>query len=167
MTSEPGFLCLLIPCVSAVLHSTHHLSPSGRRGGQRQLHARPVPEKRSHASWNCSLPGFPSTVMRQDGDGLFLDDVPQSEANHSRRESGRVCSSSWEREFGFNRSKLWHLEWIRNEALLGSTGNLSNLLGYTVMEGNIRKGMSIFIYIKLGHFTIQQKLAQHCKSTIL
>ena len=33
-----------------------------------------------------------------------------------------------------------------------------------MMEDKIRKGM--YINIWPGHFTVQQKLAQHCKSTI-
>ena len=34
-----------------------------------------------------------------------------------------------------------------------------------MIEDNIKKGIQIFIY--LGHFAVQQKLAQHCKSTII
>ena len=34
-----------------------------------------------------------------------------------------------------------------------------------MMEDNVREEM--FIYIGLGHFAVQQKLAQHCKSTII
>ena len=37
------------------------------------------------------------------------------------------------------------------------------------MEDNIRQGMCVYIYIYiwLDHFAVQQKLAQHCESTIL
>jgi len=43
-------------------------------------------------------------------------------------------------------------------------GTLSGLLGGTRMEENIKTGMHI--YVRQGHFAVQQKLAQHCKSTI-
>ena len=42
---------------------------------------------------------------------------------------------------------------------------LSSLLGKTMMEYNIRKGMCM--YVRLGYFAVQQKLVQHCKSTLL
>ena len=32
---------------------------------------------------------------------------------------------------------------------------------------NICIGMSIYIYLKLGHFVIQQKLTEYCKSSII
>ena len=35
----------------------------------------------------------------------------------------------------------------------------------TMMGDNIGKGM--YVYVWLGHFTVQQKLAQQCKSAIL
>ena len=66
--------------------------------------------------------------------------------------------------------KLLHLGWISNEVLLYSTrGIIYNLLRQTMMEDNIRKGtcVYIYIYVRLGHFAAQQKLAQHCKSSIL
>ena len=34
------------------------------------------------------------------------------------------------------------------------------------MEDNIRKGMYAYVYIWLHQFAVQQKLAQHCKSTM-
>ena len=33
------------------------------------------------------------------------------------------------------------------------------------MEDNTRKGM--YVYVGLGHFAVQQKFAQHYKSTVL
>ena len=49
-----------------------------------------------------------------------------------------------------------------------------------MIEDNIRKGMYVFLhvcihctyiyahaYIEVGHLVVQQKLAQHCKSTII
>ena len=44
-------------------------------------------------------------------------------------------------------------------------GIIPNLLGQTTMEKNIKKGM--YIHAELSHFSVQQKLAQYCKSTIL
>ena len=38
-------------------------------------------------------------------------------------------------------------------------GTMSSLLGQTMMEENMRKGM--YIYVPLVHFAIQQKLNQH------
>ena len=35
-----------------------------------------------------------------------------------------------------------------------------------IAEGNVPIDINVPIYIKLGHFAVQQKLAQHCKSTI-
>jgi len=61
-------------------------------------------------------------------------------------------------------------------------GTISNILGQNMMENNIKKEwiyiyiymcvyththIHVYIYIKLSHFAVQQKLAQHCKSTIL
>ena len=34
-----------------------------------------------------------------------------------------------------------------------------------MMEDDIRKGM--YLYVRLGHFAVQEKLAQHCKPTII
>ena len=45
-----------------------------------------------------------------------------------------------------------------------SQGTISDFLGWTIMEGNIKKGMKMYVW--LGHFAVEQKLAQHCKSTI-
>ena len=44
-------------------------------------------------------------------------------------------------------------------------GTGSNLLGQNVMEDNMRKKMNI--YVCQGRYAVQQKLTQHCKSTIL
>ena len=50
--------------------------------------------------------------------------------------------SGMDRGFGVRRCKLLHLEWISNEVLLYSTGGaISSLLGWTVMEDNVRKGI--------------------------
>ena len=42
-------------------------------------------------------------------------------------------------EFGFSRSKLLHLEWIKNKVLLCNTGNYIHLCIQTIMEKNILK----------------------------
>ena len=44
-------------------------------------------------------------------------------------------------------------------------GTISSLLGYNMMEGNMRKRM--YVYVWLGHFALEQKLIQHCKSTVI
>ena len=83
-------------------------------------------------------------------------------------------------EFGVGKCELLNLEWINNDVLLYSTGNYIPSLG---IEHNGRQYEKkniyiylplcsiardrIYIYIWLGHFAVQQKLAQHCKSNIL
>ena len=64
-----------------------------------------------------------------------------------------------------SRCKPLHLEWISNEILLYSTGNYIQSLVMERMEDNVRKRM--YIYVELGHFAVQQKLAEHCKSPII
>ena len=58
---------------------------------------------------------------------------------------GEGGGSGMDGEFGVNRYKLLHLEWISNEVLLYSTENLSNLLGWIMTVDNIRKGMYIHV----------------------
>ena len=72
---------------------------------------------------------------------------------------GEGSGMDW--EFEISRYKLLHLELISNEVLLYGTGNYTQPLGFTIMEDNIRKGMYIYMYVCLGHFVVQKKLAQH------
>ena len=76
---------------------------------------------------------------------------------------GGVSGMNW--AFGVSRCKLLHLEWKSNEILLYSTGNHIQLLVIEHDEDNMRKRMHI--YVKLGHFAVQQKLTEHCKSAII
>ena len=46
-------------------------------------------------------------------------------------------------EFGVNRCKLLHLEWMGSEVLLYTTGNCIQSL---VMEDNMRKRMYVYMY---------------------
>ena len=62
-----------------------------------------------------------------------------------------------DREFGISRCKLLYIGWI-NKVLLYSTGNY---IQYPVINHN---GKRIYMCI---NFAVQQKLTQHCKSTIL
>ena len=58
-----------------------------------------------------------------------------------------------------------YIEWIKNKVLQYSTGNY---IQYPVVNHNgkeLEKSENIFVL--LSHFTVQQKLTQHCKSTIL
>ena len=50
-------------------------------------------------------------------------------------------------EFGVNTCKLLHLQWIRNEVQLYSTGNYIPSLGLNIVEDNMRKGVCVFVYI--------------------
>ena len=84
-----------------------------------------------------------------------------------------VEGSRMEWEFGVSRCKLLHLEWISNETLLYNTGNYTQSLGIEHDGRDMRKRMCAYMCVCarecmcLGHFTVQQKLAQHCKSTTL
>ena len=55
-------------------------------------------------------------------------------------------------EFGVNRCKLLHLEWISNETLLYNIGNYIESPVVDMMEDNMRKKN---IYIKLDYFAVQ------------
>ena len=59
-------------------------------------------------------------------------------------------------EFGVSRCKVLCVEWINNKVLVYSTGNY---IQYPEKE-------YVFLYIYKNHFAVQQKLTQHCKSTI-
>ena len=62
----------------------------------------------------------------------------------AKGEGGR---SGMDWEFGASRCQLLHLEWINNKALPHHQGILSNLLGKTVMEKNIKNPIYIYIYM--------------------
>ena len=80
-------------------------------------------------------------------------------------------------EFWISRHKLLHewmewIEWISNEVLLHSTGNYIQSFGIKhgrreYEEKNLSIYLSICLSIKLGHFRVEQKLTEHCKSTII
>ena len=67
-------------------------------------------------------------------------------------------------EFGISRCKLLYIEWINNKVLLYSTGNY---IQYPVINHNGKEYEKEYIRVQLSHFAVQQKLTQHCKSTIL
>ena len=67
-------------------------------------------------------------------------------------------------ESGINRCKLLHSEWISNENLLYSMGTISSHLSRNMMEVNVRKKNMTFL---TGHLAVQQKLTEHCISTIV
>ena len=46
-------------------------------------------------------------------------------------------------------------------------GTISSHLWWKMMWDNMRKRMYVYIYVWLGHFAIQQKLTEYCKSTII
>ena len=50
--------------------------------------------------------------------------------------------------------------------LLYSRGNCTQYSA-TAYQGKESKKEWIYVYVKLIHFAVQQKLTQHCKSTIL
>ena len=73
-----------------------------------------------------------------------------------------------EREVGVGRCKLHYMEEVINKTLLCGT---ENYIQCPIISHNgkkyIKKSMCVYIYMELKHFAVQQKLTQHCKSTIL
>jgi len=66
-------------------------------------------------------------------------------------------------DFGVGRWKLLHLERISNEVLLYSIGNYIQSLGGRTWWKIVWEKECIY----LGHYAVQQKWTQLCKSTIL
>ena len=86
---------------------------------------------------------------------------------HRHREQTCGCQrgGGWERDgvgVGISRCKLLYKEWMNNKVLLYSTGNY---IQYPVIDHNGKEYEKEYVY--LNHFAVQQKLAQHRKSTIL
>ena len=86
---------------------------------------------------------------------------------HRHREKTCGCQGGGKggemaREFGVGRCKLLDLELRSNEVLLHSTGNCTQGLGIE-QDGRQYEKKNI----RLGHSAVQQKLTQHCKSTII
>ena len=71
---------------------------------------------------------------------------------------------SW--EIGIDIYTLLYIKYITNKNLLYSTGNSTQ---YSVLAylGKESKKEWIYVYVYLIHFAVQQKLTQHCTSTIL
>ena len=69
-------------------------------------------------------------------------------------------------ESGVNRCKLLPWEWISNEILLYSTGDLSGHLWWSMMEDNVRKRMYICMCDRVS-LLYCRKLTEHCKPTIM
>ena len=67
-------------------------------------------------------------------------------------------------EFGVDRFKLSHLEWMSNEVLLYSTGNYIQSLGIEYGGRYYEKKNACICMI--GSCAVQKKMIQHCKSTI-
>ena len=77
--------------------------------------------------------------------------------------NGRGRGMNWEFEVG--RGKLLHLGWIDNKTYWKAQETIANLLGESIMERIIiNKNVGT---PKLTHLSVQQKLTQHCKSTII
>ena len=84
---------------------------------------------------------------------------------HRHRE--QICVTKGRRggldgEFGVSRCKVLHLEWMDNKVLLYIAGN------YIQSPGINHNGKEYFLKNAcMSHFAIQQRLGQHCKSTVL
>ena len=75
-------------------------------------------------------------------------------------------------EFGITRCKLVRIEWINSKILLYSTGNyiqypLINNIGKEYKKEHICMYICVCVCVELSHFALEQKLTQHCNSTIL
>ena len=66
-------------------------------------------------------------------------------------------------EIGVSRCKLLHIEWINNKVLLYSTGSS---IQYPEINHNGKEPKKECMYSQIN-FAVQQKLIQHCKSTVL
>ena len=77
---------------------------------------------------------------------------------------GRV-EKGMDGEFGVCRCKLLHLGWISNGVLLYSTGNCVQCWFRTWWKIVWKKWM--YVYVWLGHFAVQKKLKEYCKSSII
>ena len=83
------------------------------------------------------------------------------EGKHVDTKCGR--EGGMNREIGTDIYSLLCIKELANENLLCSTGN--SVLCGDLNGKEIQNGGEIYIY-KI-HFAVQQKLAQHCKATIL
>ena len=82
----------------------------------------------------------------------------------AKGDGGRI-RTDWER--GVSRRKQWHLEWINNKFLLYSTGNHVQSPGMNHKEKNIEKEGLYVHKVYMSHSAVQQRLTQHCVSTII
>ena len=69
-------------------------------------------------------------------------------------------------EIGIDIYTLLYIKQITNKNVLYSTGNSFQCSVMTSMGMESRREW-IYVYVWLIHFAVQQKLTQHCKSTIL
>ena len=79
---------------------------------------------------------------------------------------GNKGGSGMDWEFGVSSWKLLHLEWISNEVLLYNTQSYIQSFRIDHDGREYEKKEWIYIYIWLGHFAVQKKLAHCCSSTI-
>jgi len=68
------------------------------------------------------------------------------------------------REIEIDRYTPLYVKQITNKDLLYSTGNSSQYSAMTYMGKESEKEW-LYVYVKLIHFVVQQKLTQHCEST--
>ena len=90
------------------------------------------------------------------------------EQTYGCQKGGGGVGKDW--EFGISGYKQVYIAWINNKILLYSTGNY---IQYPVINHNEKYYekeyvcVCVYIYIYMNHFTVQQKLTQPCKSTIV
>ena len=68
-------------------------------------------------------------------------------------------------EFGISRCKRLSIGWINNKVLVYGT---RNYIQYPVINHSGKEYfLKMSLCVELSHFAVQQRLAQHCKSTLL
>ena len=80
---------------------------------------------------------------------------------------GRGSGMNW--EIGIDIYTLPCVRQVASGNLLYSTGSTVRCSVVTYMGGMVGRGSKregIYVYIKLIHFVVQQKLTQHCKTSI-
>ena len=87
---------------------------------------------------------------------------------HKVRNNNSTCRGGGEGR-GRDKSEDWallYIKYVTNGDLLYSTGNSSPYSVMTYM-GKKSKKERLYVYVELIHSAVQQKITQHCKSTLL
>ena len=91
--------------------------------------------------------------------------MKQKQTHKYRKQTCGWGRGAMQREFGISGNTLLHTEWINKKILLYSTGNYIQcpVINHHGEEYKTRMCM----FVQLNHCDVQQKVIQHCQSTIL